>query len=81
MGGGGLAVTSSVIVSDFVPLKQRGLYQGCSCSISQSSSLIRLRVDSHIPYRLPCSVTNLLFGLGAGVGAPLGGWISDNYGW
>lgn len=30
MGGGGMAVVGSVIVSDVVPLKSRGLYQGCT---------------------------------------------------
>ncbi|KAL7415709.1 MFS general substrate transporter [Mrakia frigida] len=54
MGGGGMAVVGSVIVSDIIPLKQRGLYQG---------------------------FTNLLFGLGAGVGGPLGGWLADTVGW
>ncbi|CED84921.1 Predicted transporter (major facilitator superfamily) [Phaffia rhodozyma] len=54
MGGGGFAVVGSVIVSDIIPLKQRGLYQG---------------------------YTNLLFGLGGALGAPLGGFISDTIGW
>lgn len=54
MGGGGLVVTNSIIVSDHVPLKDRGVYQG---------------------------FTNLLFGLGAACGAPLGGFISDKFGW
>ncbi|KAF8917008.1 major facilitator superfamily domain-containing protein [Mucidula mucida] len=54
MGGGGMAVVGSVIVSDVVPLKSRGLYQGFA---------------------------NLLFGLGGGVGAPLGGWLGDTIGW
>jgi hypothetical protein len=42
MGGGGLAVTSSVIVSDLVPLKKRGLYQGCSSpALTRSSHCFR----------------------------------------
>ncbi|KAH9938404.1 vacuolar amino acid permease [Fomitopsis serialis] len=48
MGGGGIAVT------DLIPLRQRGLYQG---------------------------MTNILFGLGAGLGGPLGGWLNDTFGW
>ncbi|KAL1723556.1 major facilitator superfamily-domain-containing protein [Schizophyllum commune] len=48
MGGGGVTVT------DLIPLKQRGLYQG---------------------------MANILFGMGAGLGGPLGGWINDNLGW
>ncbi|THV03269.1 vacuolar amino acid permease [Dendrothele bispora CBS 962.96] len=47
MGGGGIVVT------DLIPLKQRGLYQG---------------------------MANILYGLGAGIGGPLGGWINDNFG-
>ncbi|KAJ7175871.1 MFS general substrate transporter [Mycena filopes] len=54
VGGSGMTVLSSVIVSDTVPLKSRGLYQG---------------------------FTNLLFGLGGAIGAPLGGWLGDTIGW
>ncbi|EEB95924.1 hypothetical protein MPER_05031, partial [Moniliophthora perniciosa FA553] len=54
MGGGGVMTVSSIVVTDFIPLKQRGLYQG---------------------------MANILFGLGAGIGGPLGGWINDNFGW
>ncbi|KAF9569492.1 vacuolar amino acid permease [Agrocybe pediades] len=54
MGGGGVMTVSSIAVTDFIPLKQRGLYQG---------------------------VANILFGLGAGLGGPLGGWINDTLGW
>ncbi|KAL9712790.1 hypothetical protein Ac2012v2_004027 [Leucoagaricus gongylophorus] len=54
MGGGGVMTVSSITVSDFIPLKQRGLYQG---------------------------MANVLFGLGAGLGGPLGGWVHDTFGW
>ncbi|KAL0949623.1 hypothetical protein HGRIS_009668 [Hohenbuehelia grisea] len=54
MGGGGVMTVSSVAVTDLIPLKQRGLYQG---------------------------MANILFGLGAGIGGPLGGWLNDAFGW
>ncbi|KAG7097144.1 hypothetical protein E1B28_004522 [Marasmius oreades] len=54
MGGGGVMTVSSIVVTDFIPLNQRGLYQG---------------------------MANILFGLGAGIGGPLGGWINDKFGW
>lgn len=54
MGGGGMMTVSSVAVTDLIPLKKRGLYQG---------------------------MANILFGLGAGVGGPLGGWFNDTFGW
>ncbi|KAH9951778.1 vacuolar amino acid permease [Amylocystis lapponica] len=54
MGGGGVMTVSSIAVTDLIPLRQRGLYQG---------------------------MTNILFGLGAGLGGPLGGWLNDSFGW
>ncbi|KAH7918833.1 vacuolar amino acid permease [Leucogyrophana mollusca] len=54
MGGGGVMTVSSVAITDLIPLKHRGLYQG---------------------------MTNILFGLGAGLGGPLGGWVNDTLGW
>ncbi|KAJ8595338.1 vacuolar amino acid permease [Rhizopogon salebrosus TDB-379] len=60
MGGGGYVVTgsflqvSSIAITDLIPLKHRGLYQG---------------------------MTNILFGLGAGLGGPVGGWVNDTLGW
>ncbi|KAJ7368135.1 vacuolar amino acid permease [Mycena albidolilacea] len=62
MGGGGQSLhhsfahllVSTIVVTDLIPLKQRGLYQG---------------------------MANILFGLGAGIGGPLGGWINDVFGW
>lgn len=54
MGGGGVMTVASIAVTDLIPLKQRGLYQG---------------------------VANILYGLGAGLGGPLGGWVNDTFGW
>ncbi|KAG8862634.1 hypothetical protein FRB96_001193 [Tulasnella sp. 330] len=54
MGGGGIMTVSSVTVTDLIPLKRRGIYQG---------------------------LANVLFGLGAGLGGPLGGFINDRFGW
>ncbi|KAH7887923.1 vacuolar amino acid permease [Phlebopus sp. FC_14] len=56
MGGGGLTISpvSSIAITDLIPLKHRGLYQG---------------------------MANVLFGLGAGLGGPVGGWINDTWGW
>ncbi|PCH41423.1 vacuolar amino acid permease [Wolfiporia cocos MD-104 SS10] len=54
MGGGGVMTVSSIAVTDLIPLRQRGLYQG---------------------------MTNILFGLGAGLGGPVGGWLNDRFGW
>jgi len=54
MGGGGVMTVSSIAITDLIPLRQRGLYQG---------------------------MTNILFGLGAGLGGPLGGWMNDSFGW
>lgn len=54
MGGGGVMTVASITVSDLIPLKQRGLYQG---------------------------IANLLYGLGAGLGGPVGGWANDKFGW
>ncbi len=54
MGGGGLTTTTSIVLSDLVPLKNRGLLQG---------------------------LTNIVFGLGSGLGGPIGGWMNDTLGW
>ncbi|KAI0003006.1 vacuolar amino acid permease [Russula compacta] len=62
MGGGGQftchrqfdRAVASVTVTDLIPLKQRGLYQG---------------------------MANIMFGLGAGIGGPIGGWMNDTFGW
>ncbi|PVG04170.1 MFS general substrate transporter [Serendipita vermifera] len=54
MGGGGVMTVSSIVVTDLIPLRNRGLMQGAA---------------------------NILFGAGAGLGGPLGGYLSDNFGW
>lgn len=53
-GGGGLTTTSNIIMSDLVPLRNRGLLQG---------------------------LTNIVFGLGSGLGGPVGGFLNDLFGW
>lgn len=53
-GGGGLTTTGNIIMSDIIPLRNRGLMQGA---------------------------TNILFGLGSGLGGPVGGLCNDWIGW
>ncbi|KAH0578332.1 hypothetical protein H2248_003951 [Termitomyces sp. 'cryptogamus'] len=51
IGGGGI---STIIMSDIVPLRSRGTWQG---------------------------IINVIFAVGAGIGAPLGGYLADTIGW
>lgn len=53
-GGGGLMVLSSIIASDLMPLRKRGLIQGFA---------------------------NLFYGAGSALGGPVGGFVSQRYGW
>lgn len=53
-GGGGLTTTSNIIMTDLIPLRNRGLVQGC---------------------------TNIIFGLGSGLGGPVGGFLNDIFDW
>ncbi|WVN86783.1 protein-L-isoaspartate O-methyltransferase [Cryptococcus depauperatus CBS 7841] len=53
-GGGGVASVSTILLTDLVDLRYRGIFQGYA---------------------------NLLYGLGAALGGPVGGWISDRLGW
>lgn len=54
VGGGGLTSVGSILLSDLVDIRHRGLYQGYA---------------------------NVLFGLGASLGGPVGGWCADTFGW
>ncbi|KAJ5492551.1 hypothetical protein N7539_001297 [Penicillium diatomitis] len=54
IGGGGMTTVVSILMSDLVPLRDRGLWQG---------------------------IINLIYATGSGVGAPLGGILSDYLGW
>ncbi|KAI7868901.1 major facilitator superfamily domain-containing protein [Spinellus fusiger] len=54
IGGGGVNTMTSVIISDLVPLRERGKFQG---------------------------YCNVAYSLGCIVGAPLGGFLTDNFGW
>lgn len=53
-GGGGLTSVGSILLSDLVDLRHRGLVQG---------------------------MANILYGLGAALGGPVGGWMADRWGW
>ncbi|OCL15237.1 MFS general substrate transporter [Glonium stellatum] len=54
IGGGGMTTVVSILLSDIVPLRERGKWQG---------------------------YINIIYALGAGSGAPLGGVLADNVGW
>lgn len=54
IGGGGMTTVVAILLSDVIPLRDRGAWQGYN---------------------------NIVFATGAGVGAPLGGYIADYMGW
>jgi MFS family permease len=54
IGGGGMTTVVSILMSDLVPLRDRGLWQG---------------------------IINIIYATGSGIGAPLGGILSDYIGW
>jgi predicted MFS family arabinose efflux permease len=54
IGGGGMTTVVSILLSDAIPLRERGTWQG---------------------------YINLIYATGAGIGAPLGGILSDSIGW
>lgn len=54
IGGGGMTTVCSIILSDIIPLRERGTWQG---------------------------YMNIIYATGAGIGAPLGGLLSDSIGW
>jgi hypothetical protein len=83
-------LVSSVAVTDLIPLlvllnpivtsrtpdnqtfsKQRGLYQGMANMYVTLLQLASISVEG----------SRSLFGLGAGLGGPLGGWMNDAFGW
>lgn len=54
IGGGGMTTVVSILMSDIVPLRERGTWQG---------------------------IINIIYASGAGLGAPLGGLVSDVLSW
>jgi MFS family permease len=54
IGGGGMTTVVSILMSDIVPLRERGTWQG---------------------------YINIIFAMGASMGAPLGGLFADNISW
>jgi MFS family permease len=54
IGGGGMSVCTSVLLSDIVGLRERGTWQG---------------------------YVNVIYAVGASMGAPLGGLLADSVGW
>ncbi|KAL4784568.1 major facilitator superfamily-domain-containing protein [Aspergillus varians] len=54
IGGGGMTTVVSILLSDIIPLRDRGVWQG---------------------------VINIIYATGSGIGAPLGGVLSDYIGW
>ena len=75
-GGGGIMTISSIVASDIIPLKKRGLIQGIVnifYGLGESACSIYFeRVLANIV---------ILFHVGAALGAPLGGLIVAKYDW
>ena len=58
---------SSTIASDLVSLRRRGLVQGTN--------------DEHLSELMNPGITNVAYGLGAALGGPLGGLVTDLASW
>lgn len=72
LGGGGISVTSSIIVCDLLPLKQRAL----AGAISNGIWAVSTPRPSEIMAADPPSPQ-----VGAALGGPLGGLVTDAFGW
>ena len=65
---------SSVIVTDLVPLRDRGVYQGMSSFLIALDFLWWGKA-------LMVGIMMTVFGAGTLIGGPLAGWLSDHHGW
>lgn len=63
---------SSVIVTDLVPLRDRGYYQGGKALLSKTYI---------IPYKCVAGLMMTIFGSGSMLGGPVAGWLTDRFGW
>lgn len=69
-------IVASIVCTDLIPLKSRGLYQGLG------NMWVFLISDVHNVSMLnTCNDLRSIYGLGAGLGGPLGGFINDRLGW
>jgi MFS family permease len=62
---------ASVIVTDLVPLRDRGFYQGENL----------LQSAAQIPANRCIGIMMTIFGSGSMIGGPLSGHLADQYGW
>lgn len=74
LGGGGLLAVSSVVVTDLVDLRDRGLYQGESVDPRG----VRTRGAE---WADEVGFMMTIFGAGSMLGGPFSGWLADKYGW
>ncbi|KAH9007070.1 vacuolar amino acid permease [Lactarius hatsudake] len=69
MGGGGIMTVSSVTLTDLVPFGDcTKAWRTCEENVIHRPRQLLFILDS-------------MFGLGSGIGGPLGGWMNDTFGW